>query len=93
MSPVLWVIVAVLVIGVVAAVFGWDRYGRNRKASGGDKQNPWSKVQASRKVVLWPPAPEIAGSQTDKYRSALSVSEARDEWPGVRLCSRIASPP
>jgi hypothetical protein len=35
MSPVLWVILAVVVLGVVAAVVGWDRYGRNRKASGG----------------------------------------------------------
>jgi hypothetical protein len=33
MSPVLWVIVAVVVLGVVAAVFGWDRYGRGKKAA------------------------------------------------------------
>ena len=33
MSPVLWVVVAVVVIGVVAAVFGWDRYGRGKKAA------------------------------------------------------------
>lgn len=43
MSPVLWVILAVVVLGVVAAVFGWDRYGRSRKASGGSVQ-PTSEV-------------------------------------------------
>lgn len=32
MSPVLWVIVAVVVLGIVAAVFGWDRYGRGKNA-------------------------------------------------------------
>jgi hypothetical protein len=31
MSPVLWVIVAVVVVGIVAAVFGWDRYGHSGK--------------------------------------------------------------
>jgi len=38
MSVVLWVIVAAVVIGTVAAVFGWDRYGRNRKIDGGSAQ-------------------------------------------------------
>lgn len=32
MSPVEWVIVAVVVVGAVAAVFGWDRYRSSRKA-------------------------------------------------------------
>jgi hypothetical protein len=31
MSPVLWVVVAVVVLGIAAAVFGWDRYGRGGK--------------------------------------------------------------
>ena len=43
MSVVLWVIVAAVALGTVAAVFGWDRYGRNRKASGESAQ-PTSEV-------------------------------------------------
>jgi hypothetical protein len=38
MSVVLWVIVAAVALGIVAAVFGWDRYGRNRKTDGGSAQ-------------------------------------------------------
>jgi hypothetical protein len=43
MSVVLWVIVAAVVLGVVAAVFGWDRYGRGRKAAG-DSARPTDEV-------------------------------------------------
>ena len=38
MNVVLWVIVAAVVLGIVAAVFGWDRYGRNRKTDSGSAQ-------------------------------------------------------
>jgi hypothetical protein len=38
MSVALWVIVAAVVLGIVAAVFGWDRYGRSRKTAGGSPQ-------------------------------------------------------
>jgi hypothetical protein len=40
-----WVIVAVVVVGVVIALFGWDRYRGNRKGgkNGGDSQ-PTSEV-------------------------------------------------
>jgi len=33
-----WVIVAVVVLGVVAALFGWDRYRSNRKAASESSQ-------------------------------------------------------
>lgn len=33
MSVVVWVILAVVVLGVVIALFGWDRYGRRKGAS------------------------------------------------------------
>ena len=33
MHAIEWVIVAVVVVGVVAAVFGWDRYRGNRKTA------------------------------------------------------------
>jgi len=31
MSPIEWVIAAVVLVGAVAAVFGWDRYRGSRK--------------------------------------------------------------
>jgi predicted negative regulator of RcsB-dependent stress response len=33
-----WVIVAVVVLGVVAALFGWDRYRSNRKTASESSQ-------------------------------------------------------
>ena len=38
MHPIEWVILAVVAIGVVAAVFGWDRYRGNRKTAGESAQ-------------------------------------------------------
>jgi hypothetical protein len=44
MSVAVWVIVAVVVaVGVVVAVFGWDRYRSNGKAAGESSQ-PTSEV-------------------------------------------------
>lgn len=45
MSAVEWVIVAVVVLGVVAAVLGWDRY-RSGKKAGGESSQPTSEVFA-----------------------------------------------
>jgi hypothetical protein len=33
-----WVILAVVLVGVVAAVFGWDRYRSGRKTAGESSQ-------------------------------------------------------
>ena len=38
-----WVIVAVVVVGVVFALFGWDRYRSNRKVASRSSQ-PTSEV-------------------------------------------------
>jgi hypothetical protein len=38
MGVVAWVIVAVVVLGVVAALFGWDRYRSSRKATSESSQ-------------------------------------------------------
>jgi hypothetical protein len=38
MHVVEWVILAVVVLGVVIAIFGWDRYRGNRKSAGGDSE-------------------------------------------------------
>jgi hypothetical protein len=38
MNVVLWLIVAAVVVGIVASVFGWDRYGRSRGVDSGSAQ-------------------------------------------------------
>ena len=32
MSVVLWVIIAIVIVGIVFALFGWDRYRGNRRS-------------------------------------------------------------
>ena len=45
MHPVEWVILAVVVLGIVIAIFGWDRYRGNRKGSdSGDGSQPTTEV-------------------------------------------------
>jgi hypothetical protein len=34
MHPVEWVILAIVVLGILIAIFGWDRYRGNRESSG-----------------------------------------------------------
>jgi hypothetical protein len=34
MNVVAWVILAIVVVGIVVALFGWDRYRGNRKSAG-----------------------------------------------------------
>jgi hypothetical protein len=43
MGVAAWVIVAVVVLGVVAALFGWDRYRSSRKPTSESSQ-PTSEV-------------------------------------------------
>jgi len=43
MGVVEWVVVAVVVLGAVAALLGWDRYRTKRKA-GGDSSRPTNEV-------------------------------------------------
>ncbi len=45
MHVVDWVILAVVVLGIVIAIFGWDRYRGNRKGAGtGIGAEPTSEV-------------------------------------------------
>jgi hypothetical protein len=45
MHPVEWIIVAVVVVGVVIAIFGWDRYRGDRKSAGTtDAAEPTTEV-------------------------------------------------
>jgi len=43
MHPVEWVIVAVVVVGLLAAIFGWDRYRSSQKTASESSQ-PTSEV-------------------------------------------------
>jgi hypothetical protein len=43
MSVFLWVIVAAIAVGTVAAIFGWDRYRHSTKAPK-DSSQPTSEV-------------------------------------------------
>jgi hypothetical protein len=45
MHPVEWVILAVVVLGIVIAIFGWDRYRGDKKSAGtGTGPEPTSEV-------------------------------------------------
>jgi hypothetical protein len=45
MSPLGWVVIAVVVVGVVVAFFGWDRYRGSQKGGGnGAGAQPTSEV-------------------------------------------------
>jgi hypothetical protein len=47
MHVVEWVILAVVVLGIVIAIFGWDRYRGNRKSTeGGGGSEPTGEVFA-----------------------------------------------
>jgi hypothetical protein len=53
----IWVIVAVVVVGAVAALFGWDRYRGNRKGTTGSAAQPTDEVfidpETGRKMRVW----------------------------------------
>lgn len=45
MNPVEWVILAVVVLGIVIAIFGWDRYrGTKKSADTSSAPEPTSEV-------------------------------------------------
>jgi hypothetical protein len=44
MSVTGWVIIAIVVVGVVVALFGWDRYRGNRKKGDSGGAQPTSEV-------------------------------------------------
>ena len=35
-----WVIIAILIVGIAAALFGWDRYRGSRKSASGSAAQP-----------------------------------------------------
>jgi hypothetical protein len=53
-----WVILAVVIAGIVIALFGWDRYRGSRKSSGnGDASQPTDEVfidpETGRRMRVW----------------------------------------
>jgi hypothetical protein len=53
-----WVIIAVVVVGIVIAIFGWDRYRDDRKnAADGGASQPTSEVftdpDTGRRMRVW----------------------------------------
>jgi hypothetical protein len=56
MSVVYWIVIAVVVVGIVIAVFGWDRYRGNR-ATTNDAAKPTDEVfidpESGRRTRVW----------------------------------------
>jgi hypothetical protein len=45
MGVVGWVVIAVVIVGIVVALFGWDRYRGSRRSKGdGDAARPTNEV-------------------------------------------------
>jgi hypothetical protein len=57
MSVTDWVIIAIVIVGVVAALFGLDRYHGSRKSTSGDTARPTDEVfvdpESGRKMRVW----------------------------------------
>jgi hypothetical protein len=58
MSVLVWVLIAIVVVGIVFAVFGWDRYRGARKAAGeGSTIQPTDEVfvdpESGRRMRVW----------------------------------------
>jgi hypothetical protein len=56
MSAVDWVLIAIVVVGVVVGLFGWDRYRGGRK-KGGTASRPTEEVfvdpETGRRMRVW----------------------------------------
>lgn len=57
MAIVYWVIIAVVVVGIVIAAFGWDRYRGNRKGANGGTAKPTGEVfidpESGKRMRVW----------------------------------------
>jgi hypothetical protein len=57
MSVTDWVIIAIVIVGIVAALFGLDRYRGNRKSTSGSPAQPTDEVfidpETGRKMRVW----------------------------------------
>jgi hypothetical protein len=52
-----WVIIAIVIVGIVTALFGLDRYRGNRKSTSGGAAQPTDEVfidpETGRKMRVW----------------------------------------
>ena len=53
-----WVVIAVVIVGIIVALFGWDRYRGNSKAAGdGSAAQPTNEVftdpDTGRRMRVW----------------------------------------
>lgn len=57
MHAVEWVVLAVVVLGIVIAIFGWDRYRGNKTAGTSSSAEPTSEVfvdpSTGRRMRVW----------------------------------------
>lgn len=57
MSVTDWVIIAVLIVAIVIAVFGWDRYRGGRNKAGSSDAQPTSEVftdpETGKRTRVW----------------------------------------
>ena len=85
MNAAEWVILAVVVLGIVIAIFGWDRYrgGRRKSANNSSGSEPTGEVfidpATGRRMRVW-------------YDPASGHREYRAELDAARLPPRLACP-
>jgi hypothetical protein len=52
-----WVIIAIVIMGIVIAIFGWDRYRGNRKSAAGSAAQPTDEVfvdpETGKRTRVW----------------------------------------
>jgi hypothetical protein len=57
MTVTSWVIIAIVIVGIVTALFGLDRYRGTRKSTGGSTAQPTDEVfidpETGRKMRVW----------------------------------------
>ena len=57
MSVFDWILIAIVVAGIVIALFGWDRYHGSRKAARDDRAQPTTEVfidpDTGRRMRVW----------------------------------------
>ena len=57
MSTVDWVILAVVIVGIVIALFGWDRYRGSRKGASNGASQPTDEMfidpETGRRTRVW----------------------------------------
>ena len=57
MSVFNWILIAIVVAGIIIALFGWDRYHGSRKAARPDRAQPTTEVfidpDTGRRMRVW----------------------------------------